>query len=101
MIAAWASQIYQDSDAPGELHSIILHSFQYPTNLADFKRGNTINIIFSGIGVLLFVFTKWYYMYLNTRNARLWEAMGEEDKRREELEAEVKGNRSVTFRFTT
>ncbi|KAL5478949.1 hypothetical protein ACEPAI_2236 [Sanghuangporus weigelae] len=79
----WASQIYQDDDAP------------------DFKRGNTINIVFSGVAVLLFVFTKWYYAHLNARNARLWAAMSEEERRREELEAEKKGNRSVTFRFTT
>ncbi|EJD04829.1 MFS general substrate transporter [Fomitiporia mediterranea MF3/22] len=67
----------------------------------DFKRGNTINIVFSGLGVLLFLAMKLYYSYQNAQNARRWAAMSEEEREKEELEAEKKGNRSVTFRFTT
>ena len=67
----------------------------------DFKRGNTVNIVFAGIAVLLFIFTKYYYAYLNARNTRRWEEMSEDERKREESELEKKGNRSVLFRFTT
>ncbi|KAH8114967.1 major facilitator superfamily domain-containing protein [Phellopilus nigrolimitatus] len=79
----WASQIYQADDSP------------------DFKRGNTINIVFSGVALVLWAVLKFYYKYLNVRNAKRLSALSEDELKQEELEAEKKGNRSATFVFTT
>lgn len=67
----------------------------------DFKRGNIVNIVFAGAAAVLWVVQKMYYRNRNAKNARLWAAMSDAEREREEQEAEKKGNRSVTFRFTT
>ncbi|KAF9074342.1 MFS general substrate transporter [Rhodocollybia butyracea] len=79
----WGSQIYRASDAP------------------DYHTGNTINIVFAGAALCLWFIQKAYYAYRNRRNAEAFLKLSEEEKRREEMMAEVKGNRSMLFRFTT
>ncbi|KIP07206.1 hypothetical protein PHLGIDRAFT_13341 [Phlebiopsis gigantea 11061_1 CR5-6] len=79
----WASQIYQASDSP------------------NFKRGNIVNIAFAGTATILWLLQKTYYKRRNAQNARAWAAMSDAEREREEQEAEKKGNRSVTFKFTT
>ncbi|PAV15653.1 MFS general substrate transporter [Pyrrhoderma noxium] len=79
----WGSQIYRADDSP------------------DFRRGNTINIVFAGVATLLWIIQKLYYKYRNAKNAKRWASLSESEREQELLEAESKGNRSVTFRFTT
>ncbi|KAI5119273.1 hypothetical protein M0805_008054 [Coniferiporia weirii] len=79
----WASQIYRADDSP------------------NFRRGNTINIVFAGTATVLWIVQKLYYKYRNEKNARRFAALSDADREREDLEAEQKGNRSMTFRFTT
>ncbi|KAE9385197.1 MFS general substrate transporter [Gymnopus androsaceus JB14] len=79
----WGSQIYQAKDAP------------------DYRTGNTINIVFAGTAVCLWFIQKYYYKYRNHRNAQAYAKLSEAEKRQEDMEAEAKGNRSLTFRFTT
>ncbi|KAJ6626031.1 MFS general substrate transporter [Mycena sp. CBHHK59/15] len=81
--AVWASQIYQADDAPY------------------FKRGNSINIAFAGLATILWVVQKFYYRHLNRENARKYAALSDEERCAEDREAERRGNRSLTFRFTT
>ncbi|KAJ7784258.1 MFS general substrate transporter [Mycena metata] len=81
--AVWASQIYQADDAPY------------------FKRGNSINIAFAGFTTILWVVQKYYYRHLNKQNAIKYAALTEQEKFEEDSQAEKKGNRSLTFRFTT
>lgn len=66
----------------------------------DFKRGNIINIVFAGIATVLWLVQKAYYKYRNAKNARRWAALTDQEKEAEELQAEGKGNRSVTYHFT-
>ncbi|THG98855.1 hypothetical protein EW145_g7359 [Phellinidium pouzarii] len=79
----WGSQIYKADDSP------------------NFRRGNTINIVFAGTATVLWVVQKYYYKYRNARNAKRFAALSDAEREREELEMEQKGNRSVTFHFTT
>ncbi|KAJ7461924.1 MFS general substrate transporter [Mycena latifolia] len=79
----WASQIYQADDAPY------------------FKRGNSINIAFAGFTTILWVVQKYYYRRLNRRNELKYAALSEQEKVQEDRDAERKGNRSLTFRYTT
>ncbi|PBK68430.1 MFS general substrate transporter [Armillaria solidipes] len=79
----WGSQIYQSNDAP------------------DYKRGNTINICFAGIAVILWFVQKYYYRYRNVRNARLYAELSEQEKAEENARVAESGNRGLTFRFTT
>jgi len=81
--AVWASQIYQADDAPY------------------FKRGNSINIAFAGFTTILWVVQKYYYRRLNASNARKYAALTEQEKREEDSQADKKGNRSLTFKYTT
>ncbi|KAI5121462.1 hypothetical protein M0805_003919 [Coniferiporia weirii] len=79
----WGSQIYRADDSPY------------------FKRGNIVNIVFAGTAVLLWIAQKSYYKYRNARNAKRLAELSDAERELEELDAERKGNRSVTFRFTT
>lgn len=67
----------------------------------DFLHGNIINIVFAGTATILWFVQKFYYKYRNAKNARQWAVMTEQQRHEEENLAEEKGNRSVTFRFTT
>ncbi|SJL10903.1 related to nicotinamide mononucleotide permease [Armillaria ostoyae] len=79
----WGSQIYQSDDAP------------------DYKRGNTINICFAGVALILWFVQKYYYRYRNARNATLYAELSEQEKAEENDRAEERGNRGLTYRFTT
>ncbi|KAK7449286.1 hypothetical protein VKT23_013429 [Stygiomarasmius scandens] len=79
----WASQIYQAKDSP------------------DFRTGNTINIVFAGVALILWFVQKQYYRYRNACNAKKFAELGDKERRTEEEEWEEKGNRSLLFKFTT
>ncbi|KAK0200723.1 MFS general substrate transporter [Desarmillaria ectypa] len=79
----WGSQIYQSDDSP------------------DYKRGNTINICFASVALILWFVQKYYYRYRNARNATLYAELSEHQKAEENDRAEGRGNRGLTFRFTT
>lgn len=49
---------------------------------------------------MLWLVQKAYYKYRNAKNARRWAALTDQEKEAEELQAEEKGNRSVTYHFT-
>ncbi|KAJ7821225.1 MFS general substrate transporter [Mycena olivaceomarginata] len=78
-----ASQIYQADDAPY------------------FKRGNSINIAFAGFTTILWVVQKYYYRHLNKKKEREYAALNEQERLEEDSKTEEKGNRSLTFRYTT
>ncbi|KAK0457029.1 MFS general substrate transporter [Desarmillaria tabescens] len=78
-----AFKIYQSDDSP------------------DYKRGNTINICFAGVALILWFIQKYYYRYRNARNATLYAELSEHEKVEENDGAEERGNRGLTFRFTT
>ncbi len=67
----------------------------------DFRTGNIINIVFASVATLLWVYQRFYYKYRNARNARLFAAMSDSEQEKEIREAAQKGNRSLTFVFTT
>ncbi|KIK66417.1 hypothetical protein GYMLUDRAFT_193056 [Collybiopsis luxurians FD-317 M1] len=79
----WASQIYQAKDAPL------------------YRTGNTINIVFAGIALCLWFVQKSYYKLLNHQKAEVYSKMSDVEKKQEDLTTEAKGNKSLTFRFTT
>ncbi|KIM82053.1 hypothetical protein PILCRDRAFT_71383 [Piloderma croceum F 1598] len=81
-IADIRRQIYQADDSPY------------------FKRGNIINIVFTGTAVILWFVQKFYYRYRNSRNSRRWSALNENERREVEEYQEKQGNRSIAFVFT-
>ncbi|KAJ7098602.1 MFS general substrate transporter [Mycena belliarum] len=95
----WASQIYQADDAPCNI--IPAPQPASPNILADFKRGNSINIALAGFTTILWVVQKYYYRHLNEKHERRYAAMTEQEKLREDWQAPSKGNRSLTFTYTT
>ncbi|KAF5363117.1 hypothetical protein D9757_011723 [Collybiopsis confluens] len=81
--AVWGSQIYQAKDAPF------------------YRTGNTINIVFAAIAICFFLLQKSYYKYRNRQNSAKYSELSDAGKQQEDVAAEEKGNRSLTFRFTT
>ncbi|KZP33143.1 MFS general substrate transporter [Athelia psychrophila] len=79
----WGSQIYQADDSPY------------------FKTGNTINIVFAGTAVCLWIAQKFYYRHLNARHRRQWEALSERERRQVDEDRDKEGSKSVSFTFTT
>ncbi|KAJ7613050.1 MFS general substrate transporter [Roridomyces roridus] len=79
----WASQIYQASDAP------------------DFKRGNSANIAVAGAAVISWIAQRQYYLHLNRVRAQKYAELTEAEKTVEDREKEVKGNKSLSFKFVT
>ncbi|KAF8824669.1 hypothetical protein HHX47_DHR8000063 [Lentinula edodes] len=79
----WGSQIYRAKDAP------------------DYHTGNIINIVFAATAVCLWFIQKSYYRYRNAKNERIRAKLSEAGRKRAEMAAEVEGNKSVLFRFTT
>lgn len=69
--------------------------------MADFKTGNTINIVFAGTAVCLWFTQKFYYKYLNARHKRQWGALNEGERRQVDEDRDKEGNKSVSFTFTT
>ncbi|KAH8114965.1 MFS general substrate transporter [Phellopilus nigrolimitatus] len=67
----------------------------------NFKHGNIINIVFAGVATILWIVQTVYYKHLNARNASRLSSLSGEEREQEELHADEKGNRSVTFRYTT
>ena len=60
-----------------------------------------MNIAFAGLATAMWVAQKAYYKFRNATNMRRWAGMDAAARERELAEAEKKGNRSATFRFTT
>ncbi|KAJ7485714.1 MFS general substrate transporter [Mycena latifolia] len=83
ILSVWASQIYQADDAPY------------------FKRGNSINIVFSAVSIILWMAQKYHYRRLNKRHELQYAALSEQQKLEEDSHAERRGNKSLKFRFTT
>ncbi|KAF7424045.1 hypothetical protein PC9H_009346 [Pleurotus ostreatus] len=79
----WGSQIYRADDAP------------------DFRRGNSINVAFATTALCMWLVQKYYYQYLNRRHANRYAELTPEEREREELLEEAKGNSSVLFRFVS
>ncbi|KAF5363112.1 hypothetical protein D9757_011724 [Collybiopsis confluens] len=69
----WASQIYQTKDAP------------------DYRTGNTINIVFAGCAVCLWLIQKSYYKYRNRRNGERYAKLSENEKRGKNWRLKQKG----------
>lgn len=70
-------------------------------SMADFKTGNTINIVFAGTAVCLWIAQKFYYRHLNARHRRQWEALSERERRQVDEDRDKEGSKSVSFTFTT
>ncbi|KIY68935.1 MFS general substrate transporter [Cylindrobasidium torrendii FP15055 ss-10] len=83
ILGVWGSQIYQAKDSP------------------DFRVGNTINIVFTAIGLCLFVIQKYIYEYRNKKKAAAYAQLSEEKKAEEDAALGAQGNTSLAFRFTT
>ncbi|KAF8154300.1 MFS general substrate transporter [Crassisporium funariophilum] len=79
----WGSQIYRADDAP------------------DFKRGNLINIGFALTAFVLWFVQKHFYSWRNINNAAEVARLTRTEVSAEEDVREVRGNRSLLFRFTT
>lgn len=69
--------------------------------MADFKTGNTVNIVFAGTAVCLWFTQKFYYRYLNAGHRRRLEALSESERRQVAEDRDKEGSKSVSFAFTT
>ncbi|KZT50289.1 putative transporter [Calocera cornea HHB12733] len=64
-----------------------------------YHQGNRVLLGLAVYNVALFVGTKFFYMWVNARRARRWDAMTGEEKARYLATTEDKGNKRLDFRF--
>ncbi|KAE8149807.1 major facilitator superfamily domain-containing protein [Aspergillus avenaceus] len=78
-----ASNIYREDDAPR------------------YKRGNRVLVALVVANVFIYLFTKTYYRWRNTRHNRTWEAMSEAEKMQYLVTTTDEGNKRLDFRFAS
>lgn len=76
-----SSQIYRDNDKP------------------TYRRGNKILLAINALSIVLFIFTKFYYVWRNQRRDKIWNAMSTDQKRTYLETTKDKGNKRLDFRF--
>ncbi|PQE05226.1 phthalate transporter protein [Rutstroemia sp. NJR-2017a BBW] len=76
-----AANIYRDNDAPR------------------YKNGNHTLLLLIFLNIILYVFTKIYYIKRNAYKATLWNAMSEEEKLHYISNTKDEGNKRLDFRF--
>ena len=78
--AVWASQIYRADDSPL------------------FRRGNSINIAFCSVAILLWLWQKWNYVRTNKNRAITYQALNAQGRQLVHDRLEVNGSRSLLFK---
>ncbi|KAJ5618292.1 hypothetical protein N7528_006935 [Penicillium herquei] len=76
------ANVYQDSDAPY------------------YKHGNKVLIALAVVSFFLFISAKFYYDWLNRRNAAKWDAMTSEQREQYLSENPILNNKRLDFRFS-
>ncbi len=64
-----------------------------------YHRGNTDLIIINLLAIVLFLFTKVYYIWRNKQRDRVWNAMSPEEQRAYKRNTTLSGSRRLDFRF--
>ncbi|KAL2264254.1 hypothetical protein VTK26DRAFT_9030 [Humicola hyalothermophila] len=91
-----ASAVYNMSVQAGH----VAYSFIYQDHDKPYYRnGNTKLFILNIVSVLLFLFTKAYYIWRNKQKDRIWNAMSEEERIDYIKNSKVKGCKRLDFRF--
>ncbi|PQE07718.1 phthalate transporter protein [Rutstroemia sp. NJR-2017a BVV2] len=76
-----AANIYRDNDAPR------------------YKNGNRTLLLLVFLNIILYIFTKIYYIKRNAYKAALWNAMSDEEKLHYISNTKDEGNKRLDFRF--
>ncbi|KAI1258674.1 MFS general substrate transporter [Xylariaceae sp. FL1019] len=64
-----------------------------------YHRGNLVLLAFNILALVLFAFTKFYYIKRNQQKERVWKAMSEEERNDYILNCKLVGSRRLDFRF--
>ncbi|KAK3114559.1 hypothetical protein LTR53_007013 [Teratosphaeriaceae sp. CCFEE 6253] len=76
-----SSQIYRTPDAPM------------------YRTGNKVLIGITVYNIVLFAFAKWFYVSVNARRDKIWNAMGGEEREEYLNTTKDRGNKRLDFRF--
>ena len=64
-----------------------------------YQRGNTTLLIINVISILVFLFTKAYYVQRNKQKERVWSSLTEEQRIQYVKTTRLQGSRRLDFRF--
>ncbi|RFU28872.1 hypothetical protein B7463_g7465, partial [Scytalidium lignicola] len=82
-----------------QLGNIISSNIYVSSDAPLYHRGNTNLIIINILVILVFLFTKWYYMMRNRRRQQKWDSMTREERDIYRATTNDKGNKRLDFRF--
>ncbi|KAI1120975.1 MFS general substrate transporter [Nemania abortiva] len=64
-----------------------------------YKRGNSVLFAINALSIVLFIFTKIYYVWRNKQREKIWNAMTEEEQSAYIANTRTVGSRRLDFRF--
>ncbi|KAI0869085.1 MFS general substrate transporter [Hypoxylon argillaceum] len=64
-----------------------------------YKRGNSVLFAINVLSIVLFIFTKFYYIWRNKQREKVWNAMTEEEQHAYISSTRLIGSRRLDFRF--
>ncbi|KAI0104643.1 MFS general substrate transporter [Nemania sp. FL0031] len=64
-----------------------------------YKRGNSVLFAINALSIVLFIFTKIYYVWRNKQREKVWNAMTEEERTDYIANTRTVGSRRLDFRF--
>lgn len=64
-----------------------------------YHRGNRNLIIINLLSIVLFLFTKVYYIWRNKQKQRIWNALSPEEQREYKVNTKLEGSRRLDFQF--
>ncbi|ORY66581.1 putative MFS transporter [Pseudomassariella vexata] len=82
-----------------QLDGIIANFIYVDEDKPLYRRGNAVLIGINLLAILLFIFTKLYYVWRNNQRDRVWFAMTEEERRHYVRTTTLRGSRRLDFRF--
>lgn len=83
-----------------QLGNIIANFIYREDDKPYYRRGNWNLFIINLLAILLFLFTKAYYIWRNKQKDRIWNALSKEEQEHYIKNTRLQGSRRLDFRFS-
>jgi hypothetical protein len=83
-----------------QLGNIIANFIYRDDDKPYYRRGNRQLFIINLLAIVLFLFTKAYYVWRNQQKERVWNALSKEEQKHYITNTRLQGSRRLDFRFS-
>lgn len=83
-----------------QLGNIIANFIYRDDDKPYYRRGNRHLFIINLLAIVLFLFTKAYYIWRNKQKERVWNALSKEEQQHYIKNTRLQGSRRLDFRFS-